>query len=73
MQPLVEVFIFDYSGDLYGRILTVEFVAWLRGEEKFSSIEALVAQMREDVIDAKRTLSEAAAREGASIFEAQTA
>jgi len=71
--PLLEVFIFDYSGDLYGRILTVEFVAWLRGEEKFSSIEALVAQMREDVIDAKRTLSEAAAREGASIFEAQTA
>ena len=33
--PLLEVFLFDFSGDLYGQSLEVEFVAWIRGEERF--------------------------------------
>ncbi|SEE49523.1 riboflavin kinase / FMN adenylyltransferase [Rhizobiales bacterium GAS191] len=71
--PLLEVFVFDFEGNLYGRSLTVEFVAWLRGEEKFASVEALVAQMHEDVLEARRCLREASPGADASIFEAQIA
>jgi riboflavin kinase/FMN adenylyltransferase len=71
--PLLEVFIFDFEGNLYGRALTVEFVAWLRGEQKFDSVDALVAQMHQDVSEAKRRLREAAPHADASIFEAQIA
>ncbi|MFI5011434.1 MAG: bifunctional riboflavin kinase/FAD synthetase [Hyphomicrobiales bacterium] len=71
--PLLEVCVFDFEGDLYGRPLTVEFVGWLRGEEKFASVEALVAQMREDATLAGRCLAKAAKGAGASIFERQIA
>lgn len=54
--PLLEVFLFDFSGDLYGRTLQVEFVAFLRGEAKFESIEAMTEQMQADVVDAKAAL-----------------
>jgi len=46
---LVESYLLDFAGDLYGQLLTVEFVARLRAEEKFQSVEALVAQMARDV------------------------
>jgi riboflavin kinase/FMN adenylyltransferase len=46
---LVEVFLLDFDGDLYGQVLTVEFMARLRGERRFASPEALVDQMRVDV------------------------
>ncbi len=49
LAPLIEAFILDFDGDLYGQRLTVEFVARLRGEVRFDSVEALVAQMRRDV------------------------
>ena len=46
--PLLEVHLFDFAGDLYGRSLDVEFVDWIRGEERFASAEALVGRMNED-------------------------
>ncbi len=47
-RPSLEVFLFDFSGDLYGRRISVEFREKLRDEARFDSIEALVAQMRRD-------------------------
>jgi riboflavin kinase/FMN adenylyltransferase len=52
------VHLFGFSGDLYGRMLDVEFVGWIRGEERFDGIEALIAQMDRDSLDAKRMLGE---------------
>jgi riboflavin kinase / FMN adenylyltransferase len=46
---LVEAFLLDFSGDLYGQVLTVEFVRRLRGEERFAGADALIAQMGRDV------------------------
>lgn len=54
--PLLETHLFDFSGDLYGRALDVEFVGWIRGEERFDGIEALIAQMDRDSEEAKRML-----------------
>jgi len=50
---LVEAYMLDWSGDLYGRQLTLEFLARLRGERRFASAEALIEQMRRDVEDAR--------------------
>ncbi len=49
LRLLVEAYILDFEGDLYGQELTVEFIARLRGEERFDGVEALVAQMHRDV------------------------
>ncbi len=54
---LLESFLFDFAGDLYGEELAVEFHAFLRGEEKFDSVEALVSQMNEDSRRARAALS----------------
>lgn len=56
--PLLEVHLFDFKGDLYGRMLDVEFIGWIRGEERFDGIAALIAQMDRDSIEAKRMLAE---------------
>lgn len=48
LQPLLEVHLFDFHGDLYGQRMAVEFVALLRGEEKFDDLAALKAQMALD-------------------------
>ncbi len=55
--PLLEVFLFDFEGDLYGRRVQVEFVAWIRGEERFATVEALVAQMQRDSQAARQALA----------------
>lgn len=55
VEPLLEVFVFDYAGDLYGRELEVEFLAHLREELRFESVELLIVQMRADA-EAARTL-----------------
>ncbi len=52
----IEVNLFDYADDLYGRHLWVTFVDWVRGDEKFSNSEALVKQMGEDIHKAKTLL-----------------
>jgi riboflavin kinase / FMN adenylyltransferase len=52
-QRRVEAHLLDFDGDLYGQELRVSFLARLRGEQKFSGIEALIAQIRHDA-DAAR-------------------
>jgi len=54
---LLEVHIFDFSGDIYGQELDVEFIAFLRPELKFDGIDALVAQIREDAREAREVLA----------------
>src|SRR5882724_6240848 len=51
--PLLEVYAFDFSGDLYGEEVIVVFHDWVRAEEKFPSIEALVAAIGQDVAAAR--------------------
>ncbi|MDQ0474956.1 bifunctional riboflavin kinase/FAD synthetase [Labrys wisconsinensis] len=46
--PLLETFLFDFDGDLYGKTIEVAFVGWIRGEQKFASVDDLVARMNED-------------------------
>ncbi len=54
--PLLESVLFDFSGDLYGQDIEVDFIAWIRGEEKFASVEALVARMKVDAAEARAIL-----------------
>jgi len=56
---LVEAFLLDFQGDLYDEVGTVELVARLRGQVKFSSVEALIDQMTSDVAQTRRTLAAA--------------
>jgi riboflavin kinase/FMN adenylyltransferase len=50
---LIEAFLLDYDGDLYGTQLRVEFLKRLRGEKRFDSVEALIEQMGHDVDEAR--------------------
>src|SRR6185437_7858530 len=54
--PLLEVYVFDFDGDLYGREIEVEFVAKLREEQRFASVDAMVEQMHRDAAEARRIL-----------------
>jgi riboflavin kinase/FMN adenylyltransferase len=56
-----EVNIFDFSADIYGETLTVEFVQWVRGERKFDGLDALKLQLAADKIVVQKTLNEEAA------------
>lgn len=53
----VETYIFDFDEDLYGNVIEVELYTFLRPELKFSSIEELVAKMKEDIIRTKNEFS----------------
>jgi riboflavin kinase/FMN adenylyltransferase len=55
-DPLLEVHLFDFDGDLYGRYLNVDFVQRLRDEQKFDSLDSLVAQMHRDAAAARAIL-----------------
>ena len=55
--PNLEVHLFDFQGDLYGTHLSVALVDYLRGEEKFASLEALIAQMDADSVRARALLA----------------
>ncbi|MBN9061003.1 MAG: riboflavin biosynthesis protein RibF [Rhizobiales bacterium 65-9] len=66
--PRLETFLFDFSGDLYGKEILVEFIAFLRGEEKFDSIDALVAQMNRDADNARAAIRAAAASDVRSVI-----
>lgn len=57
--PLLEIFLFDFKGDLYGTALDVAFIAFIRDELKFDSIEALVRQMDDDSARARAALAAA--------------
>ncbi len=57
---LLEIFVFDFSGDLYGKTIDVAFIAWIRDEKAFASAADLVRQMQED----SRLAREALARAG---------
>lgn len=56
-EALLEAHVFDFAGDLYGREIAVEFVAKLREEAHFASLEALTAQMHRDAAEARRILN----------------
>jgi len=51
---LVEAYLLDYEGDLYGQTLVLEFVGRLRGEQRFDTVEALIEQMDRDVVETRR-------------------
>jgi riboflavin kinase/FMN adenylyltransferase len=53
---LLEVFLFDFSGDLYGATIEVLFFGWIRAEAKFASAAALIAQMQRDEARVKEIL-----------------
>jgi riboflavin kinase/FMN adenylyltransferase len=57
VEPLLEVHVFDFHGDLYGRVLEVEFVAKLRDEARFDSLAALQVQMQIDAAQARELLA----------------
>ncbi len=57
VRPLLEAHVFDFSGDLYGREIEVEFVARLREERRFDHIEAMVEQMHRDAAAARAVLA----------------
>ena len=50
---LVEAYLIDHEEDLYGRQLRIAFIKRLRGERRFSSVDELVAQMKDDVAEAR--------------------
>jgi riboflavin kinase/FMN adenylyltransferase len=59
--PMLEVFLFDFDGDLYGREIAVELIAYIRADMKFDSAEALKAQIAKDCADAQVILKTAPA------------
>jgi riboflavin kinase/FMN adenylyltransferase len=58
-RPLLEVHVLDFDGDLYDKILRVQFVAYLRPESAFTGVEALVRQIGEDARAARELLARA--------------
>ena len=56
-KPNIETFIFDFSGDLYGTNLSIALVEFLRPEEKYDSVEALVAQIDRDCARCREILA----------------
>src|SRR6478752_1050581 len=55
--PLLEVFLFDFKGDLYGTTLDVAFIAFIRDELKFDSVDTLIRQMDDDSARARAALA----------------
>jgi riboflavin kinase / FMN adenylyltransferase len=60
--PVLEVFLLDFDGDLYGRTIAVEFIAHIRDDLRFEGIEALKAQMQADCDRARTLLAGAPAK-----------
>ena len=56
-EPLLEAHVFDYSGNLYGRNLHVDFIARLRDELWFPNLDELVVQMNQDAAQARILLA----------------
>ncbi len=60
VKPLLEVHLFDFDSDIYGEYIHVDFIEHLRDEEKFDSVDALVAQMQIDEQNARSALAKSA-------------
>ena len=60
--PLLEIFLFDFKGDLYGEALDVAFIGFIREELKFDSVDALIRQMDDDSARARAQLAAAPGR-----------
>jgi riboflavin kinase/FMN adenylyltransferase len=58
-RPLLEVFLFDFNGDLYGKVVDIAFIDWIRPEMKFDSVATLVTRMNEDAARARAALARA--------------
>lgn len=56
-DPLLETHIFDFKGDIYGKRLEVQLVAYLRPEKRFDSLDLMVAQMHIDSAEARAILA----------------
>ena len=56
-EPLLETYVFDFDGDLYGEVCDVSFFGFLRGEEKFDGLDALLDQMNRDKEEALALLA----------------
>jgi len=56
MVPSIEIHLLEFSGDLYGKPLSVELIGFIRDERKFGSIDQLVAQITNDAETAKQIL-----------------
>ena len=56
-EPLLEVWLFDFDGDLYGQTVETELIAFLRGEETFADLDALKVQIDADVEAARAALA----------------
>ena len=57
VKPVLEVHLMDFDRDIYGEYIHVDFIRHLRDEEKFDSVEDLVAQMKIDEENARSVLS----------------
>jgi riboflavin kinase/FMN adenylyltransferase len=57
--PLLEVYLFDFDGDLYGQRIDVTFIGWIRHEQTFESVEALQRAMAADAVQARDALARA--------------
>ncbi len=55
--PLLEAWLFDFDGDLYGQALDIQLIAWLRGEQTFDGLDALKGQIDRDAAAARAVLS----------------
>ncbi len=60
--PLLETYLFDFDGDLYGKHLSVELIAYLRPEAKLAGLDALKAQIAADSDAARAALTKSANR-----------
>ncbi|MEJ2089213.1 MAG: bifunctional riboflavin kinase/FAD synthetase [Gammaproteobacteria bacterium] len=58
-EPLLEVHLFDFDADIYGRLLTVQFVRKIRDERAFDGLDALKAQIHSDIDQARELLAHA--------------
>ena len=59
-QRLAEVFVMDFSDDLYGKTVGVEFIKKVRDQEKFDGLDALIKQINQDVDDCRQVLDRSA-------------
>ncbi|MGO7580493.1 riboflavin kinase, partial [Rhizobium ruizarguesonis] len=55
--PLLETYLFDFSGDLYGQLCSVSFFGYIRPELKFDGLDPLVAQSKRDEEEARALLA----------------